>query len=147
MIGAATGHTTPARREVFVRFILPETHPDSGLNDGPFRLAYKLGKDPKVREEDRRALAELLDWFEKHLAKPPRFSRSRSKGSYRRRTRGIAWFRDTALECLTRMHDLARILEAHGCRVTQISESRVGYVVYEDENQVIAEPFADTRTR
>jgi hypothetical protein len=27
-----------------------------------------------------------------------------------------------------------------------ISEARVGYVVYEDAFQVIAEPFSDTRT-
>jgi len=27
-----------------------------------------------------------------------------------------------------------------------LDEERPGYVVYEDEHQVIAEPFADTRT-
>jgi len=28
-----------------------------------------------------------------------------------------------------------------------LTESRVGYVVYEDELQVVAEPFSDTQTR
>jgi hypothetical protein len=77
---------------------------------------------------------------------PARFNRTRSKGYYRRDTRGIAWFRDTAGDCLTRMHVLKRLIESHGNAVAVIYETHVGYIVYEDEAQVVAEPFADTRT-
>ena len=87
-----------------------------------------------------------MAWFEKTLKTPDRFNRTRSKGYYRRRTKGIAWFRDTASECVSRMHVLKRILESHGHVVTVVHETHVGYVVYEDEFQVVAEPFADTRT-
>jgi hypothetical protein len=45
------------------------------------------------------------------------------------------------------MHEIAAILERHGHPVTLLSEARVGYVIWEDEFQVIAEPFSDTRTR
>ncbi len=38
------------------------------------------------------------------------------------------------------------ILEAHGHQVRMIHERRVGVIVYEDDLQVIAEPFADTET-
>ena len=38
------------------------------------------------------------------------------------------------------------VLEAHGYHVSILLEERLGYIVYEDEHQVIAEPFADTRT-
>jgi hypothetical protein len=44
------------------------------------------------------------------------------------------------------MHDLKLIAEANGYVVSLITEDRIGYVVYEDENQVVAEPFADTKT-
>lgn len=44
------------------------------------------------------------------------------------------------------MHVLKRVLESHGLAVTVVQETHVGYVVYEDEAQVVAEPFADTRT-
>ena len=44
------------------------------------------------------------------------------------------------------MHRIVAILEAYGHPVTIIRESRDGYLVYEDEFQVVAEPFADTRT-
>jgi len=38
------------------------------------------------------------------------------------------------------------ILEKYGHPVTMLTETRVGYVVYEDEFQVVAEPFSDTQT-
>ncbi|HEX7075605.1 MAG TPA: hypothetical protein VF226_16320 [Hyphomicrobiaceae bacterium] len=87
-----------------------------------------------------------LEWFEVHLTTPKRFNRSTSKGYYRRNTKGIAWFRDTAKEHISGMYKIKRIAEANGHSVDVIREERVGYVVYEDEFQVIAEPYADTRT-
>ena len=44
------------------------------------------------------------------------------------------------------MHELKRVLEANGHNGPVLQEDRVGYIVYRDEAQVIAEPFADTRT-
>jgi len=44
------------------------------------------------------------------------------------------------------MHVLKGVLESHGHAVTVVHETHVGYVVYEDEAQVVADPFADTRT-
>ena len=111
-----------------------------------FGPAYRLRDDSALGEAERQTLAETLAWFEKNLKTPERFNRTRSKGHYRRNTKGIAWFRDTASECISLMHVLKRILESHGLAVVVISETHVGYVVYEDEFQVVAEPFADTRT-
>ena len=91
-------------------------------------------------------MTDVLRWFDENLVTPDRFNRSRSKGFYRRMTRGIAWFRDSATDCLSRMHRLKLILEKYGQPVTMLTETRVGYVVYEDELQVVAEPFSDTQT-
>jgi hypothetical protein len=44
------------------------------------------------------------------------------------------------------MHEIKRVLEANGHVVHLLREERVGYIVYSDEAQVVAEPFADTRT-
>lgn len=41
---------------------------------------------------------------------------------------------------------MRRIAELHGHAVNVIAEERVGYLVYENEVQVVAEPFSDTRT-
>jgi hypothetical protein len=130
----------------FIRFVLAKRHPESGFHDGVFRVAYQLCDDTDVSETDRRSLRELIDWFEKNLATPDRFNRSRSKGYYRRATKGIAWLRDTAKDGASKMHQLKGILESNGYQVRMIRANRVGFIVYEDEHQVVAEPFADTRT-
>ena len=44
------------------------------------------------------------------------------------------------------MYDIKRVLDANGHVVDILRQDRVGYLVYQDEFQVIAEPFADTRT-
>ena len=44
------------------------------------------------------------------------------------------------------MHEIKRVLEANGHVVHIVREDRIGYIVYTDDAQVIAEPFADTRT-
>jgi hypothetical protein len=108
--------------------------------------AYALRAAKHLAPDDRQSIETLLTWLENNLATPTRFNRTRSKGYYRRNTKGIAWFRDTAHEHLSRMHELKRILETHGESVELIREDRIGYVVYEDAIQAVAEPFSDTRT-
>ena len=130
----------------FVRFILNERHPDSGLEDGLFRAAYARRDDSDVSEADRQGLEDCLEWFEKHLKVPDRFNRSKSKGYYRRASRGIAWFRDSAAECIARMHRVKHVLEKYGHQVDVLHETRLGYIIYEDDFQVVAEPFSETRT-
>jgi hypothetical protein len=130
-----------------IRFVLARRHPDSGVEDGTFALAYELRESAHVEVADRNLLAANLAWFEKNLETPERFNRTKSKGFYRRKTRGIAWFKDTASEHLARMHEIKAVLEQYGHPVVMLSESRVGYVIYDDEFQVVAEPFSDTQTR
>jgi hypothetical protein len=69
------------------------------------------------------------------------------EGHYRRDFRAICWFRETAVQHIAQMHRLKDVLDRHGYPVAIIREQRVGYIVYEDEDQVVAEPFKDTRTR
>jgi hypothetical protein len=130
----------------FIRFVLAQRHPDSGVENGTFGLAYELRDSPHVEPADRSLLAEHLTWFEKNLETPTRVNRTKSKGFYRRKTRGIAWFKDGATEHLARMHQINTVLEQYGHPVVMLSEPRVGYVIYEDAFQVVAEPFSETHT-
>jgi hypothetical protein len=129
----------------YLRFTVLTNHPDTGVADGVFRTAYALRDTGGISRTDRDTLAEQLEWFSKNLLIPKRFNRSASKGHYRRATKGIAWFREDAGEHISRMFELKRVLEANGHPVHVVRENRVGYIVYEDDAQVIAEPFADTR--
>jgi len=130
----------------FIRFVLTTRDPDSEVAAGIFTLACKLRDSQRLEAPDRKLLAQNLEWFDKNLEAPTRFNRSKSKGFYRRNARGIAWFKDSATEHLARMHQIKSVVEKYGHPVTMLSASRVGYVIYDDAIQVIAEPFSDTQT-
>lgn len=129
-----------------LRFVLAQRDADSGVASGPFEAAHRLRDSGDVEAADRDKLADHLRWFADNLDTPTRFNRTTSKGFYRRKTRGIAWFKGTATEHVARMHEVSAILERYGQPVSLLTKATVGYVVYEDEFQVIAEPFADMQS-
>jgi hypothetical protein len=128
----------------FLRFVVSKSRQGSEEGNGLFGVAYSLSRSNNIAEPDRQLLDDLLTWFEGNLKSPSRFNRTTSKGYYRRNTKGISWFRDTATEHLSRMRELKRLAEEYGYVVELVRADRVGYVTYEDEAQVVAEPFADT---
>ena len=132
---------------MFIRFVVGQRNEDSGVETGILAVAYSLLRnDAELTPDDRDNIRAVLTWFEKNLDTPKRFNRSTSKGHDRRRTRGISWLKDSAVEHLAQMHVLKGVLEKAGHSVALVRENRVGYVVWEDEHQVVAEPFNDTRT-
>lgn len=46
---------------------------------------------------------------------------------------------------VARVLEMVARLENHGVHVRMITGERLGYVVYEDEYQLVAEPFASRR--
>jgi len=114
---------------------------------GLVALAYELSDAAETSETNREALQRSLTWLEDHLEVPDRFNRTKSKGWYRRATRGLSWLRASAADHLAAMRSLADVVSRCGYIVEEIRASRVGYVIYEDDAQVVAEPFRDTRTR
>jgi hypothetical protein len=127
---------------VFLRFVSSEIDPCSGVEAGVFVPAYSLYRSNRLPEYEDERLGDLIEWFRVNLRRPSRFSRSaRGYGP----GRAICWFRPTAREHLARMHEMVVILEDNGVFIRRIKAPKVGYVVYEDEHQVVAEPYADTR--
>lgn len=129
---------------MYIRFVLKRLNESSGLRDGFFSAAYALSRDAGLDEHHVTALHEALDWFELNLEEPNRLNRTKSKGFYRRATKGVSWFKPTAEKHIRRARELARLLEEHGFHVEVLKTDQPGYVVYEDENQVVAEPFRST---
>jgi hypothetical protein len=82
-----------------------------------------------------------MDWFNEHLKAPFRY-RLRAPSRARR---AICWFKPSAREHLSRAWQMAAILERNDVFVRTIKVERTGYVLYEDEAQILAEPFADIR--
>ncbi len=131
---------------IYLRFVLPRKHPASGVRDGIFGAAYELSDNGALPEAQREEIDTLLRWFESNVDMPDRFNRTRSKGYYRRETKGISWFKSTAHSHLEKTRRLAEILKDHGFHITTIKTRNPGYTVHEDEHQIVAEPFGDTTT-
>lgn len=130
---------------MFVRFVVAEKHPDTAMSAGVFAPAYRLLRSNDISASVAIELDDLLVWFDKNLKKPDRFNRSKSKGSYRRANKSISWFKDSANDHISRLRKIASILEAAGYEVTMQKTARPGYIVYEDDAQVVAEPFRELR--
>ena len=105
---------------------------------------YRLQREGKLYPYEEAQWKSLNDWFDKNLAKPARFTASKPP-YYRKKNRAISWFKDTAHEHIARIREMVAILENHGVAVRMLKTDRVGYVVYEDEDQIVAEAFADMR--
>lgn len=128
---------------MFMRFVQSTPVPGMRAREGFFSAAYRLQERAGLDARSLGQLEELLAWFRKNLKIPPRFNRTSSKGHYRRETKGLSWFKPSATQHLDKAFELADLLRRHGIAIEILKAARVGYVVYEDDHQVVAEPFAD----
>lgn len=127
----------------FLRFVVSEIDDDSGRREGLFQAFARLEEAGDLLPHELQQWEEIYDWFRKNLDAPPRFTRSSRPHA---KPIAISWFKDTAVEHIRRMRVLAEILRDHGLICDVIRTQRPGYVVFEDEHQVAAEPFRETRT-
>src|SRR5713226_7865118 len=128
---------------MFLRFVTPELHEDSQQELGVFQAAGKLRDGGMLSDYEKALLQEIRDWFNINLEKPTRFT-SAKPPYYRKRQNGISWFKDSAHQHIGKMREIAFLLEHHHIPVRMLKTSRPGYVVYEDEFQIVAVPFADS---
>ena len=126
---------------MYLRFVIPVLDEHSQRRQGVFQAAYDLRDSGRLPEYQQTELRKLLRWFGDKLEEPERFSRSRRPGAH---PSAISWFKDSAGECIKCIRHICRILEEHDIPVEMIATERPGYIVYEDEHQVVAEPFSDT---
>lgn len=131
-------------RAKFVRFVASNTTSLSGRHEGVLQLADEIRKAGALPDAEYLRLTNALDWLDTHLPTPSRFNRTTSKGAYRRETAGLSWFKDSATEAIERIWVVVEILKAHGHHVSMLTTDRPGYIVFEDDYQIVAEPFADT---
>jgi hypothetical protein len=126
----------------YVRFVIASNDSRSQVRQGVFQAVFDLDDGGHLSAVESAHLLELGLWFDKNLPTPSRFS-SRLDRS-RRNGRAITWFKDSAYEHLERVREIVEILRNHDVGVEVITTDRPGYVVYEDEWQLAAEPFRDT---
>jgi hypothetical protein len=124
-----------------IRFVTGDRHSPYGHRTGVFQAAYELWGRNILARPTQDELRTLLDWFDDHLAKPERFTPSRHHHAQKT---AVSWVRASALEHVNQLRRLVTLVVAGGVAVDELRTKRPGYVVYQDDQQVVALPFADT---
>jgi hypothetical protein len=128
---------------MFVRFVIHKNDKASGRRQGLFQAMADLEHASVLQAHEQNQYDEIYEWFRKNLRKPRSFTRSTKPHA---KKVALSWFKDGAMEHIARMRAVAAILDAHGIEVEVLRTERPGYVVYEDQYQVAAEPFSETVT-
>jgi hypothetical protein len=125
---------------MFIRFMSAKIDARSQVAAGLFCAASELKRTGDVSQCEFDAIAELWEWFNIHLESP--FDHLPRTGRYQR---AVCWFKPTAREHLAKAWQLITILERNDFLIWKVQSRRTGYVRYEDDAQVLAEPYHDVR--
>ena len=125
---------------MFIRFLSSEIDERSQVAAGLFIAASKLRWTDALPDYEFDALSELKNWFNIHLESA--FDHLPRDNRYER---AVCWFKSTAHEHLARAWEMIAILDRNDVLIWTIRSRKTGYVYYEDEAQVFAEPFDDVR--
>ncbi|HEY1678827.1 MAG TPA: hypothetical protein VGG04_14020 [Candidatus Sulfotelmatobacter sp.] len=118
----------------YIRFVIGRKDEQSNVEQGIFQAVALALEWRSITGTDADELSALREWFSSNLDKPTSFGRDKLR-------RGICWFKTGATEHIARIWDMVQILERNGIYIKKIRTDRPGYVVYEDEWQLVAEPF------
>ncbi len=123
---------------MFIRFIGKEVDPLSNVEKGIFTLAYDLKNGDLLRKDEVIFLDELFAWFKQHLPIPTAFGSPIDAND--NTSRGICWFRSSSNGVLAKVWELKFFIEDQGILIDVLKAESVGYWLYSDEYQVVAEP-------
>ena len=124
----------PLEKREYIRFVIDRKDEESHVEQGIFQAVALALEWQDITGSDADELNELRAWFNENLERPTSFGR-------RKLRRGICWFKTDSSEHISRIWEMVHILERNGIYAKQIRTGRPGYVIYEDEWQLVAEPF------
>jgi hypothetical protein len=124
----------PLGKREYIRFVIGSKDEDSHFEQGIFQAFARALEWKTITGSDAEELTSLGAWFSQNLEKPNSFGRGKHP-------LGICWFKTDAAEDIARIWQIVVILERHGIYVKKVKTDKPGYLVYEDEWQIVAEPF------
>lgn len=118
---------------MYLRFVTPLIHPDSGVESGFFRSSWylrQLGCPAWIQSE----LDSQFNWFDENLALPGRIARH-----FRRRDtlQGVCWFLASAGECISRARYCAWLIGEAGLPVEVIKAAEARELIWRDGQQIV----------
>jgi len=123
----------PLEKREYVRFVIGRKDEENHVERGIFQAAAQALEWQNITGRDADELNEVLAWFSENLEKPT--SAGRDKNRF-----GICWFKTGSAAHISRISEMVHILERNGIDVKKIRTDKPGYVIYEDEWQLVAEP-------
>lgn len=126
---------------MFIRFVTNQLDIDNDEALGIFGASYSLLENDAIPDYMKAEIRETLNWFKRNLLIPDRFVRSRKP---HREDNGICWFKADATDCMHHIRYLVLLVSEHDIQVRELRTESPGYIIYEDEAQVVAKPFAST---
>jgi hypothetical protein len=124
----------PLEKREYIRFVIGREDEESHVERGIFHAAAQALEWQDITGSDADELNELLAWFSENLKAPTSSGRDEHR-------LGICWFKTGATEHISRIWEMVHILERNGIYLKKIRTDKPGYVIYEDEWQLVAEPF------
>ena len=128
---------------MYLRFVVGKKDQESAQALGIFQAFFELRDEGELYPYEEEHFDLIRRWFNEHLQRPTCLAAPKPP-FYRRPHRAVCWFKDSAREHLGWAWSMVAILQDHQIPVRMLKTERVGYVVYEDEYQIVAEAFADT---
>ena len=123
------------RQTIYLRFAVGRIEPATGRERGIFRGAGDLEDSERISALERGRLRRMLRWFNRNLEIPKVTSNA------------IFWFKSDATDCIDRIWELVRLLDAHDTLVWMMRCQDPGQIVYDDEFQVAAVPERNRKWR
>lgn len=124
---------------IFVRFVVTDRDHRSDQQRGIFTALYSLEHQGQLEPYELAWFRELEEWFNRNLKRPDRLAWSTRPNAPER---AITWLKMSADEHVRNMRQLMALLDHKGIPVEELRTEKPGYIVYEDDNQVAAIPFA-----
>lgn len=128
---------------MYIRFVVDVKDERSGYRKGVFAALGLFRKNKNVSADDFNQYRHLANWFNDNLDMPTKFNRSSKSNAS---PKALSWFKDSASEYISKTREVSELLEKYGMKVSMIKTDRPGYIVYESDNQIVAQPFKDTVT-
>ena len=123
---------------MYVRFVVDEIDEHSGVERGIIQAMYRLSRSGALSVHEEAWWTQIRSWLNLDLDVPDRFARSRRPGA---QASAISWFKASATDHIARAREVCALLAQHDISSRMLSTDRPGYIVYEDDFQVAAEPF------
>ena len=123
---------------MYIRFVVDQIDENTGVERGIIQAMYRLWRSGALSVHEEAWWAEIRSWLNLDLEEPDRLARSRRPGAH---AVAISWFKPSASSHIARARDVCTLLAQHDISSRMLATDRPGYIVYEDEFQVAAEPF------